>query len=100
MRRVLTQVAHAAVKTKGSFFQSLFRRLVGHLGHSRAMWAVVHRLCRLTWKILHQGVRYEERGVLPDPKLVKQRKNKLVRQLRELGYEVQLTSRTEAAATA
>ena len=25
MRRVLTQVAHAAVKTKGSFFQVLFR---------------------------------------------------------------------------
>ena len=100
MRRVLTQVAHAAVKTKGSFFQVLFRRMAGRLGHNKAMWAVVHRLCRLTWKILHQGMRYEERGLLPDPKLVRQRKNKLVRQLRELGYEVQLTCRMEAAATA
>jgi hypothetical protein len=23
---------------------------------------IAHRLCRLIWKILHQGVRYEERG--------------------------------------
>jgi len=92
VRRVLTQVAHAAVKTKGSVFQALFRRWMPRLGYNKAMWAVVHRLCRLTWKILHQGVRYEERGQLPDPKLVRARKNKLVRQLRELGYEVQLTS--------
>jgi len=100
VRRVLAQVAHAAVHTKGSTFQALFRRLLGRLGYNKAMWAVVHRLCRLTWKILHQGVRYEERGALPDPKLVKQRKNKLVRQLQELGYEVQLISRAGAPATA
>ena len=24
--------------------------------------AIAHRLCRLIWKILHQGIRYEERG--------------------------------------
>ncbi|HME05416.1 MAG TPA: IS110 family transposase [Bryobacteraceae bacterium] len=100
MRRVLAQVAHAAVQTQGSTFQALFRRLVGRLGYNKAMWAVVHRLCRLTWKILHQGVRYEERGALPDPKLVKQRKKKLVRQLQDLGYEVQLIVRGEAPATA
>jgi len=99
MRRVLTQVAHAAVKTKGSVFQALFRRWMPRLGYNKAIWAVVHRLCRLTWKILHQRVRYQERGQLPDPKLVRARKNKLVRQLRELGYDVQLTS-TTALATA
>ena len=40
MRRVLNQVAHAAVKTKGSVFQALYRRFrhsIGpqqsHLGH-------------------------------------------------------------------
>jgi transposase len=92
MRRVLTQVAHAAVRTKGSVFEALFRRWMPRLGYNKAMWAVAHRLCRLTWKILHQGVRYEERGQLCDPKLIRARTNKLVRQLRGLGYEVQLTS--------
>lgn len=92
VRRVLTQVAHAAIKTKGSVFQALFRRWLPRLGYNKAVWAVAHRLCRLTWKILHQGVRYEERAQLPDPKLVQARKNKLVRQLRDLGYEVQLAS--------
>ena len=42
MRRVLTQVAQASVKTQGSVFQGLFRGLVGRRGHHRAMWAVVH----------------------------------------------------------
>ena len=91
MRRVLTQVAQGAVKTKGSVFQRLYDRLVRKKGHGKAMWAVVHRVCRLAWKILHQGVRYEERGLLPHPKLAKQRTAKLVRQLKRLGYNVQLT---------
>jgi transposase len=100
MRRVLMQVAQAAVQTKGSVFEALFRRLVGRKGHNRAMWAVVHRLCRLTWKILHQAVRYEERGQTPDPKLTNQRRKKLVRQLRAMGYEVQLTLSATSGATA
>ena len=62
MRRLLHQAANAAVKTKGSIFQLVYRRLVPHLGHAKAIWAIAHRLCRLIWKILHQGVRYEERG--------------------------------------
>jgi transposase len=91
MRRVLTQVANAAVKTRGSIFQRLYRRLVVKKGHNKALWAVAHRLCRLTWKILHQAVRYQERGAYPDPKLVAQRTSKLVRHLKQLGYAVHLT---------
>jgi transposase len=60
MRRLLNQAAHAAVKTKGSIFQLVYRRLVPRLGHAQAIGAIAHRLCRLIWKILHQGVRYEE----------------------------------------
>jgi transposase len=67
MRRVLTKVAHAAVKTKGSVFQALFRRWMPRLGYNKAMWAVAHRLCRLTWKILHQGVRYKSGDSFPIP---------------------------------
>jgi transposase len=91
MRRILNQAANAAVKTKGSVFESLCRRLAARIGHAKAIWAVAHRLCRLTWKILHQGVTYEERGNRPNPQAVRQRTNRLVRELRRLGHEVHLT---------
>lgn len=58
MRRVLNQAAHAAVAKKGSHFQALFRRLLPRLGYQSAIWAVAHRLCRLVWKILHEGARF------------------------------------------
>jgi hypothetical protein len=50
------------VKTKGSVFDLAYRRVVPRLGHAQAIGAISHRLCRLIWIILHQGVRYEERG--------------------------------------
>ena len=90
MRRVLTQVANAAVKSKGSVFQILYRKMVVRLGHNKTIWAIAHRLCRLTWKILHQKVRYVEYGSRPNPQAVQKRANKLMRQLRSLGYQVQI----------
>lgn len=90
LRRVLTEVAQAAVKAKGCHYQIVFRRLLPRLGYKQALWAVVHRLCRLVWKILHDGVRYIEQGLDRDPKAVKQRARNLARALRRLGYNVTL----------
>src|SRR5881396_2476139 len=63
MRRILNQCANAAVRTKGSIFEIVYRRLVLRLGHNQTIGAIAHRLCRLIWIILHRGVRYEERGL-------------------------------------
>src|SRR5258706_5661866 len=62
MRRILNQSANAAVKAKGTIFEIVYRRTVPRLGHQQAIGAIAHRQCRLIWLILHQGVRYEERG--------------------------------------
>jgi len=62
MRRLLNQAANAAAKTKGSIFEIVYRRSVPRLGHNQAIGAIAHRQCRLISLILHQGVRYEERG--------------------------------------
>jgi len=62
MRRVLNQAANAAARTKGSIFEIVYRRSIPRLGHNQAIGAIAHRQCRLIWLILHQGVRYEERG--------------------------------------
>jgi transposase len=94
MRRVLNQVANAAVKSKGSVFQNLYRRLLLRLGHNKAIWAVAHRLCRLTWKILHQGVSYIEFGIRTNPQAVQKRAKKLLRELASLGYQVQVQAPT------
>ena len=87
-RRVLNQAAHAAVKKNGSHFQAVFRRLLPRLGYQSAIWAIAHRLCRVVWKILHEGVRFIEQGHELDPKAKKQRTRMLTRALRKLGYEV------------
>ena len=91
LRRVLNQSAHAAVKKKGSHFQAVFRRLLPRLGYKSAIWAIAHRLCRLIWKILHEGVRYIEQGSESDPKLREHRARTLARALRKLGYDVAIT---------
>ena len=89
MRRLLNQTAHAAVKTKGSIFQLVYRRLIPRLGHTQAIGATAHRLCRLIWKILHQGVRYEERGPAVSTQRKQARAAKMIRELRGLGYRVE-----------
>jgi hypothetical protein len=91
MRRILNQAANAAVQSKGSVFEILYRRLVGRIGHFKAIWAVAHRLCRITWKILHEGVTCEEHGQRTNVRAIRQRTNRLIRDLRRLEYQVQLT---------
>jgi transposase len=89
MRRLLNQAANAAVKTKGSIFEIVYRRSVPRLGHNQAIGAIAHRQCRLIWLILHQGVRYEERGPAVTKRSKQLRTWKMIRQLRSLGYRIE-----------
>jgi transposase len=96
MRRLLNQAANAAVKHQGSIFAILYRRYVPRMGHNQAIGVVGHRLCRLIWKILHQGVRYEERGPAVSEKSKQTRTARMIRQLRRLGYRVELANSPSA----
>jgi transposase len=89
MRRVLNQCANAAVRVKGSIFEIVYRRLVPRLGHNQTIGAIAHRLCRLIWMILHQGIRYEERGRAVHERSKRARTARMIRQLRSLGYRVE-----------
>jgi transposase len=91
LRRVLNQAAHAAVKKRGSYFQAVFRRLLPRLGYQSAIWAIAHRLCRVVWKILHEGARFIEQGNQPDAQAKKKRARILVQALRRLGYDIAIT---------
>ncbi len=89
MRRILNQCANAAAKSKGTIFEIVYRRLVSRLGHNQTIGAIAHRLCRLIWIILHQNVRYEERGPSVSAKSRQRRTHKMIRELRNLGYRVE-----------
>jgi transposase len=96
MRRLLNQLAHAAVNKRDSHLQVVFNRLCPRLGYAKAVWAIAHRLCRLIWKVLHDGVRYIEQGPAIDAITLKRRRQRLVTQLKRLGYDVQLIPATPA----
>jgi transposase len=89
MRRILNQAANAAVKRKGSIFEILYRRLVPRLGHNKTIGVVAHRLCHLIWIILHNGVRYEERGPAVSEQSKQRHTARMIRKLRILGYRVE-----------
>jgi transposase len=92
MRRILNQAANAAVMAKGSIFEIVYRRLVPRLGHNQAIGAIAHRLCQLIWMILHRGVRYEERGPEVNQRAKRKRTVRMIRELRNLGYQVEPAS--------
>ena len=98
LRRILNQVAQAAVKKQGSHFQVVFRKFLPRLGYKSAIWAVAHRLCRLVWKILHDRVEYIEYGSEPNPKAKQQRARALLRRLQKLGYQVTIQDLNPAKA--
>jgi len=89
MRRLLNQAAHAAVKVKGSIFEVTFRRLLPRMEYQEAIWTIAHRLCRLLWKILHDGVRYQERGPAVSAKSQRTRAARMIKALQKLGYRIE-----------
>jgi hypothetical protein len=96
MRRLLNQAANAAVRYNGSVFEILYRRFVPRLGHQQTICVVAHRLCRLIWKLLHVGVRYEERGPALNEQSKSARATRMLRALRRLGYRVEATLSQDA----
>jgi transposase len=99
MRRILNQAANAAVKYKGSIFQILYRRYVPRMGHNQTIGIIAHKLCRLVWKILHRGIRYEERGPEVSKASKQKRTRKMIQALRRLGYQIE-PSLSQSAITA
>jgi transposase len=91
MRRLLDQLAHAAVRKRGCYLQDVFHRLLHKLNYRQAIWAIAHKLCRLIWKVLHAGIHYVERALGTDLRARKRYQQRLVAKLKKLGYQVQLT---------
>ena len=78
-------------------FQAVFR-LLPRLGYQSAVWAVAHRVCRVAWKILHEGVDYIEKGVGAQPQALMLRAKYPARQLRKFSYDLRITATNPATA--
>jgi len=83
LRRLLCQIAWAAVHTKETFFAGLFARLKPRIEGKGAVWAVAHRIAKVIWLVLHNHVDYQEKGSAPPNERTLVRKFK--RMLKEFG---------------
>ena len=88
LRRLLCQIAWAAIHTKDSFFAGLFGRLLPRIEAKGAAWAVAHRIAKVVWLLLHEGVEYEEKGSPPNPKVLGRKFRRLVKDLVRAGIDV------------
>ena len=96
LRTTLTEAAHAAARSKGTYLAAHHAQIRGRRGHHKAIGATRHDILIAYWHIVHDGVSYRELG--PDwaarRHSVQHRTNKLIRQLEALGHTVVLTPTT------
>ncbi len=89
---VLTEMAHAAVRTKNSYFKAQYHRLAGRRGKKRAIGAVKHSLLVTVYYMLRDNKPYNDLGADYFDKLNPQQRIRYhVRKLQELGQEVELS---------
>jgi transposase len=90
VRTVLVQAAHAAVRTKDSFFQRKFNALLPKKGYPKAIWAVAHHMAVVIWHILHNRAHYQERGGRTTKQALQRRLQRLNAELRRYGVSAVL----------
>ena len=89
LRRLLCQIAWAAIHTQGTFYASLFARLKPRVEGKGAAWAVAHRIAKVVWLILHEEVEYQEKGSAPPNERTLVRKFKrMVKEFGVLGLDI------------
>jgi transposase len=91
LRTALTQLAHAAARTKGTYLSSLYQRLAARRGKKRAIIAVAHAMVVSAFHMLSRHEPYQELGShYFDEQRRHQLVHRLTRRLEHLGYRVSL----------
>jgi transposase len=92
LRRALTEAAHGAAHTKGSYYQAQYHRIAARRGKQRAIIAVGHSLLVTGYYLVTRQQTYQDLGSNyfdeHDRENVKRR---AVKRLEQLGFQVQLT---------
>jgi transposase len=98
LKTTLVQCAWAATRKKGSSLQAQFHRLRARRGARKAICAVAASILTAAYHMLKDGTFYQE----PGPGHFDKRRDdnharRQLRRLADLGYDVEITPRAEAA---
>lgn len=98
LRSALTQAAHGASRTKGTYLSAQYHRLAARRGKKKAIVAVGHSLLVIAYYVLERLEPYQDLGGnYFDEREQQAIERRLVRRLEKLGYEVRLEPLSEAA---
>ena len=94
LQSALVEAAWANIRSKNCYLAVRFWRLAKRRGQQRALIAVAHTLLVIIWHMLSEGTVYTEIGVdyLARNDNPDRRRRHLVKQLEQLGYQVELTT--------
>jgi transposase len=91
LRTGLTQLAHAAARTKGTYLSALYQRLAARRGKKRAIMAVAHSIVVSAFHMLSRNESYRELGAnYFDDHRRAHLVDQLTRRIERLGYHVTL----------
>lgn len=94
LKPALQEAAWAAVKRNDSYLSARYHRLVPHKGKKKAIIAVCHSMLIAAYSVLKKQVPYQDLGADFFARRNQQAiERRCVRQLRDLGYEVQLNQK-------
>ena len=97
LRRALVEPAWGAARRKDGYLGAMYRGIAVRRGEKRAVIAVARTILQAAWHVLSKGVEYKERGGdYFDRQNSEQTKNKLIRRLERLGYEVEIKPKQAA----
>jgi transposase len=89
LKTILVDVAWAAIKKKGSYYQAKYYRLRARRGAKKAIIAIAHRILKAIYAIIKLGSRYRELGEHYLDRETQARKlAKLKIEARQLGYKL------------
>jgi transposase len=99
LRSALTEAAHAAARSKGTYLSAHYTRLRGRRGSKKAAVAVGHSILVICYHILQRDEPYRELGedYFDRRRSEEAYRKRLVRQLEKLGHKVVLESLPQPA---
>ena len=89
LRQMLVECALGATRANGTALQARYRRIMRHRGHKKAVVAVGLQILEIAYYIMRDGGDYHELGHDYFDRQHRQRtRDRAIRQLRALGYDV------------
>jgi hypothetical protein len=91
---VLVEPAWGAARRKDGYLGAMYRGIAVRRGEKRAVIAEARTILQAAWQVLSKGSEYKERGGDYFDRInSEQTKNKLIKRLERLGYEVELKNK-------